>query len=89
MAKAKPASEVAPPPGGIVLTFPALPPLDGAYVPTHLDLQLSPKQGEGLRRLFIGLDKAGNRLRDGRRITYFTDVVRALLEQAADAPPMS
>lgn len=79
-----------PPLNGTLLTpeeaaiaFPLVPIDEGAYRKTHVDLQLSGRQALGLRALFEGLDRAGARLENGRRVSTPTDAVRFLLEQAA------
>jgi len=55
--------------------------LDHCYISTHVDAQLSHQQGLALRRLHLGLDAAGARLANGRRVATPPDAVRWLLEQ--------
>lgn len=52
-----------------------------AYRPTHVEARLDPAQARVLRRLLDGLDQAGARLRNGRRVGSPADSVRWLLEQ--------
>ena len=55
--------------------------LDHCYISTHVDAQLSHQQGLALRRLHLGLDAAGARLANGRRVATPPDAVRWMLEQ--------
>lgn len=57
-----------------------------AYVPQHVDLQLSAKQGKTLKRIAGGLDAIGQRLESGRRVQTLSDAVRWMLEQIVDHP---
>jgi len=53
------------------------------HLSSHVEVQrLSLPQRTALRRLLIGLDAAGQRLADGRRVAKNADVVRWLLEKA-------
>ena len=49
----------------------------------HIELRLKPPESELLKSLQTGLDAAGVRLRDGRRVASKADTVRWLLEQLA------
>jgi len=55
--------------------------LDHCYISTHVDAQLSHQQGLALRRLHLGLDAAGAKLANDRRVASAADAVRWLLEQ--------
>lgn len=46
----------------------------------HVDIQLRPHHHAVLKRLYFGLDAAGARLADGRRIASKPDAIRWLLE---------
>lgn len=51
-------------------------------IPQRIDAGfLTRQQGVALKRLLRGLDDAGARLQNGKRITHKTDVIRYLLEQ--------
>jgi len=54
-----------------------------AYRSTHVDVQLNREQAESMHRIFHGLDQAGARLQNGRRIATNADAFRWLLEEAA------
>ena len=47
----------------------------------HIDLRLDRRQSNALRRLYTGLDVAGDRLGNGRRVVNRGDAIRWLLEQ--------
>lgn len=51
------------------------------YVSRHVDARLDRRQGAALRRLQDGLDRAGRRLANGKRVISTADAVRWLLEQ--------
>lgn len=53
------------------------------YLHSHVEVRLDPPQQVALRRLFDGLDLAGARLKNGRRVSSPPDCVRYLLEQLA------
>ena len=58
-----------------------------AYASDHIDGRLDPLQASGLRHLYNGLDAAGKRLRNGRRVLTSIDAVRWLLEELARKMP--
>lgn len=58
-----------------------------AYLSDHIEGRLDPFQGSGLRHLVNGLDAAGKRLRNGRRVLTSIDAVRWLLEELARKMP--
>lgn len=51
------------------------------HVSRHVEAQLDGDQAAALKRAFVGLDEAGARLANGRRITSNADVIRYLLER--------
>ncbi len=51
------------------------------HVSRHVEAQLDTAQADALKRAFVGLDEAGARLANGRRIASNADVVRYMLEQ--------
>lgn len=56
------------------------------YVTPHVEVQLDAAQAATLRRLVEGLDVAGARLANNRRVTTGPDAVRYLLDRLADKP---
>ena len=48
---------------------------------THIDIRLHRDHSRALRLLMEGLDKAGERLQSGRRVTSQVDSVRWLMDQ--------
>lgn len=69
----------------VVLEIPLAEPPDnqtvrvGAY---HVDCQLRDRHTrETFTRIWAGLDKAGARMKDGRRVTSYADAIRFLIEQ--------
>ena len=60
-------------------------PLGGGYRPRHVDVQLRTAAQRGaLRQVLSGLDHAGDRTADKRRVTNNAEAVRWLLEQIAE-----
>lgn len=61
-------------------------PLDEGYLSQHIDVQLrSVKLRETMQRIFRGLDLAGARTANARRVTKKTEAMCWLLEQVAAA----
>ena len=54
------------------------------YAARHVDVQLDHRQAVVLKRMFAGLDAVGERLGNNRRIQSGADVVRWMLEKAAE-----
>lgn len=69
------------------ITVPLAPPPPSCqYVPEHVAVRLSPRQGLALRKLMIALDQKGERAfgpygTERSRVTCLADSVRWLLEQ--------
>jgi hypothetical protein len=55
--------------------------LDGCYISCHLDVRLTRRQGDTIRRIQLGLDAAGARLANNRRVVTQADAIRWLLEE--------
>lgn len=74
--------------GHIRVELPVSHHLNGRYMTDRIDMRLSAAQRRALRRLLDGLDAAGARLSNGKRIVAPPDVVRFLLEgiESAAAP---
>ena len=70
---------------GITLAVPiGPPPGPDAYAGLHIDLNLrNSTQARGWRQLMSGLDEAGERLQDGRRVQTATDAARWIGERIA------
>lgn len=64
----------------ITMRLPVSLDLGDRYMTDRLDLRLIGHQKFALRRLLDGLDAAGARLANGRRVTSPPDVIRYLLE---------
>jgi hypothetical protein len=75
-------SPQSPIPNPCVLTVPvARPDLDNCYISRHCEVRLSPQQARTLRCVLLGLDAAGERLSNGRRVATPADALRWLLEK--------
>ena len=90
--QAEPAAEVGtevrpPTPKVVTITIelPTAPAREHAYVPSHVESRLNGDQGMALRRLFDGLDAAGCRLKNERRIGSMAEAARYVLERVHDA----
>jgi hypothetical protein len=59
--------------------------LDNCYVSRHVELRMSPPQARTLRCVLLGLDAAGERLLNGRRVASAADALRWLLERIGGA----
>ncbi len=55
--------------------------LETDYKPRHIEVVLYGEQQTAMKRLFKGMDEAGCRLKNGRRVASNADVFRYLLEQ--------
>jgi len=66
------------------LNLPLAPLREDVYLTEHLDFRLSIPNRRTLRRLFDGLDEAGARLPNGRRVVSVSDAVRFVLDRLAD-----
>lgn len=53
----------------------------GAYVTRHVEVQLDERQATTLKRLLAGLDRAGRRLANQRRVQSHADALKWLLEE--------
>ncbi|HEY4759562.1 MAG TPA: hypothetical protein VIH42_03180 [Thermoguttaceae bacterium] len=74
----------APPPSPLVIEIilPVSPVnLEGCYISNHTEVRMNSDQGLTLRRLLLGLDAQGEKLRNGRRIASAADALRWMLEQ--------
>ena len=69
---------------GATVWVPISKPVDGGYRSNHVDVQLTSRQADALHHVLAGLDAAGARLDDGRRVFHKVDVVRWILEKVAD-----
>ena len=68
----------------VTITVPIAEPVDG-YIPSHIDCHLRERRlAVAFDRLYRGLDAAGTRLSDGRRIAHRTDALRWLCEQVIE-----
>ena len=54
---------------------------DNVHTPTHVEVRFEPAQARTMRRLYDGLDQAGVRLKNGRRVGSPADCIRYVLEQ--------
>lgn len=69
-------------PAGRIEAIPLGPLPPDAWLPRHVDCQLrTPEQRENLKRISIGLDQAGARLKSGQRVTNYAEAIRWLLER--------
>jgi hypothetical protein len=50
------------------------------FIRQHVDLRLSRRQASALNRLFVALDRVGERLENGKRVVSAADAIRWLLE---------
>ena len=65
----------------VTITVPIAEPADG-YIPSHIDCHLRERRlAMAFDRLYRGLDAAGVRMLDGRRVMHRTDALRWLCEQ--------
>ncbi|MFZ5833682.1 MAG: hypothetical protein ACOY3P_26650 [Planctomycetota bacterium] len=55
------------------------------HITRHVEARLSMEQGIALRRLEVGLDQAGARLRSGKRVASHADAIRWLLERIEES----
>lgn len=75
----------------VELIVPMLAEPTNTYATRHVDLSLNPEQGMTLKRLFVALDREGERLAPavgsdmGRRVATVADAVRWLIESICDA----
>lgn len=56
----------------------------GVHRTRHVEARLSPRQAEAMRRMYDGLRLGHHQLDDGRHVDSAADVVRWILERAAD-----
>ncbi len=60
---------------------------DGVPHHGHIEVQLRTlEQKRAMRRLFDGLNQAGARMKNGRRVQSYPDVVRYVLKRIAASP---
>jgi hypothetical protein len=69
---------------GVEIYVPIGAPVVGGYRSNHVDVQLSTRQTTALHHVLAGLDAAGERLDDGRRVHHKVDAVRWVFDQVAD-----
>lgn len=55
------------------------------YVSRHVDVKLDRVQAGILNRILVGMDIAGERLNNGKRVVNKMDAIRRVLEIAADS----
>ena len=55
------------------------------YVSTHVEARLSPKQAQGLHKVWRALETQAARTQDGKPVRSRADAVRWILEAVADA----
>lgn len=51
------------------------------YLPLHIQTHVDARQGAGLKRVWIELDRAEAKLASGKRVASYADTVRYILEQ--------
>ncbi len=64
----------------VVTPFPFGPIDPAAYLSTHVDAQLSPRQACVLRSVFNGLNASSARLENGHHVDTMTDALKYILE---------
>ncbi len=65
-----------------LIETPVIEPPSHLNMPRHIDVNgLTAAQARAWRQLFLGLEKSGSRLSNGRRVTTSPDAIRWLLEQ--------
>lgn len=67
-------------PGVATIQVPVAQIAAGNYAAMHVNLNLDKEQARTLKQLRAGLDQAGARLREGRRVQSSADTIRYLLE---------
>lgn len=72
-------------PNAVQVTFPLGELQEGAYIPRHVELQLTPEQGTALRRVYNALEPSGKRLKSGRHVRSAAGAVQYMLEAIGDA----
>ncbi|MCP4571486.1 MAG: hypothetical protein GY838_03975 [bacterium] len=66
------------------ITIPVTDPVPGGYRTNHADVQFDTRQSEALHHVLAGLDAAGERLDNGRRVHHKVDAVKWVFDKIAD-----